>query len=181
MKNYLIAERYAQGLNQSIADESDLDTARKALEALSALYQENNDLRNALSNPALDSSKRKAVLHDTMAAMGLPAVVARLAELLVQRGRITLLPDVAEVFAMFADRRLNRVTARVTSAGPLDESQQARVQAALSKHTDRTVSLKCKVDPELLGGVVARLGDRVFDGSLRTRLNNLRNTLLADG
>jgi F-type H+-transporting ATPase subunit delta len=181
MKNYLIAERYARGLSESIPEDAQLEEATQSLEALSMLYTESHDLRSVLSNPSIDVHRRVAVLRQVFEHASTPSVVLRLAELMLRRGRISLLAAVSELFGELADTRLNRITADVFSAAPLDDAQQERVRAGLRKHTDKEVRLDCRVDKELLGGVKARLGDRVFDGSLRARLKNMKKVLLTEG
>ncbi len=181
MKDYLIAERYARGLSESLSDRESLEPMAEALAALGALYEESHDLRSVLSNPAIDVARRVDVLRQVCDGMGTPSVVFRLAELMVRRGRITLMANVAAIFSELADERLNRITARVTSAAPLDEPRRSRICEALRKHTDKQVRLDCREDKELLGGVHVQLGDRVYDGSLKTRLKNMKDALLAEG
>jgi len=181
MKDYLIAERYARGLSESVAGDTDLESVAESLDALHALYRESHDFRSVLGNPAIDVARRIEVLRQLLEGTDTPTVVLRLAELLVRRGRIGLLGDVSVVFHELADTRLNRITADITSAAPLDDAQKARLKDALRRHTDREVRLDCRVDKALLGGVKAQLGDRVYDGSLRTRLKNLTDVLLAEG
>jgi len=181
MKDYLIAERYARALSAVVTEASALDPASEALNEVAAMYAEDHHFRNVLSNPAIDTEQRVGVLREILGRASMPAAVLSLVEELVRRGRIGVVGSVAEVFEDLVDARMNRITAEVLSATPLDEEQQARLQAALSRHTDREVRLDCAVDPELLGGVVAKLGSREFDGSVRTRLRRMRDELLAEG
>ena len=181
MKDYLIAERYARALSAVVTETSALDPASEALNEVAVMYGENHDFRNVLSNPAIDTEQRVGVLREILGRASMPAAVLSLVEELVRRGRIGVVGSVAEVFEDLVDARMNRITAEVLSATPLDEEQQARLQAALSRHTDREVRLDRAVDPELLGGVVAKLGSREFDGSVRTRLRRMRDELLAEG
>jgi F-type H+-transporting ATPase subunit delta len=180
MKNYLIAERYASGLSSAIEDNDALEPAVAALWQFRELYETNHDFRNVLANPAIDSERRAAVLADVLKALEVPTVVARLAEVLLRRGRISVLPDVAEVFSALADSRLNRLRATVTTAAPISEAEEARLAAVLEAHTGKTIRMECAVDSEILGGVVARMGSEVIDGSVRTRLDNLRTALLTE-
>ncbi|HEO70310.1 MAG TPA: ATP synthase F1 subunit delta [Candidatus Hydrogenedentes bacterium] len=179
MKNYLIAERYAKGLSASIADNEALDAARAALDDLADLYASHHDLRSALANPAIDRTRRKAVLNEVLGVLQPPPAVRRLAEILLERGRIALLPDVARVLGMLVDDRLHRVTAEVIAAMPLDDAQEARIRDALLKFSGKTVRLHASVDPEVLGGAVARIGGTVIDGSLRSRMERMKKALLA--
>jgi len=179
MRNYLIAERYAQGLNQSIANDTDVEPTARALHDLGALFETSHDFRSVLANPAIDRDKRREVLDAVMQAEAMPGPVARLAQVLLRRGRITMLADVAQVFSMLADARLERVQATVTTALALDEGQAGRLGSALERYSGKAVRLKRDVDPEILGGVLVRIGSTVVDGSVRTRLERLRDALLA--
>ncbi len=180
MNNYLIAERYAKALSASIPDPGQLDAALAAVSGLNELYRVERGLRNTLANPAIDVDKRAAVLAGVLRAEHPPQVVARLAEVLLRRGRIALLPEVATVFAAIVDERLNRATGLVTTTVPLTDSQQARLRGALDTFSGKTVTMECAVDREILGGVVARIGGTVIDGSLRTRLERIKKALLAE-
>lgn len=180
MKNYIIAERYAKGLSQSMPDDTLLEAAMDALNRLSELYTANHDLRSALANPSIDVDMRYAVLQDVADAEETPPAVQRLAALLLRRGRIAMLPDVAAVFSALVDERLERVRAQVTTAVELGGEQEAQLAQALARFSGKSVRLACGVDPDVLGGVVARMGSTVIDGSVRTRLERLRHALLSE-
>ena len=180
MKSYLIAERYAKGLNASIVDEEQLEPVLAALRTLREMFEENRDFRSALSNPSVNAKSRLAVLKDILAAEEISGSAADLAALLLRRGRITLLPDVTAVFSTLVDERLNRVGAVVTTAVELDDARRERLGAALEQYSKKTIRMECGVDPELLGGAVARIGSIVIDGSVRSRLERLRAALLSE-
>ncbi|MFP4500573.1 MAG: ATP synthase F1 subunit delta [Candidatus Hydrogenedentota bacterium] len=179
MKNYLLAYRYANALAQSIEDDADLEPADAALTAAAAVYRDNPELNSALTTPSIDVEERVRVLLDVLTEEH-PYLVRRLAEVLLRRGRISLLGDVAAVFSSLVDRRLERLTADVRAAHDLSEEQCARLEQALSKFIGKTVRLELATDSELLGGVVARLEGILVDGSLRNRLERLRAALLAE-
>lgn len=179
MKNYLLAHRYANALQLSIASDDDLDPVRDALHAVAGLFSENPALHSALATPSIDVDRRAAVLREVLGEET-PPPVHRLADVLLRRGRVSLLPDVASVFSTVVDRRLNRVTAEVTTAVPLDEQHRARLNEALARFSGKTVRMRCAVDPELLGGAVARLNGTLLDGSVRSRLERLSAALLAE-
>lgn len=179
MKNYLLAYRYANALQLAIEEDAGLEPASETLDTLARLFQEDPSLHSALATPSIDVDQRVSVLLAVLTEES-PLLVRRLAELLLRRGRVSLLPDVATVFRSLVDRRLNRVTAAVTTAEPLDESQEAALAAALSSYRNQTVRMDCAVDAEVLGGVVARLDGTLIDGSVRHRLERLRAALLAE-
>ena len=180
MKNYLIAERYAKGLSRAIEDDSRLEAAAQHLRAVRGIYEQDHDFRSVLANPAIEVKQRASILEAVVEAVEADAPVTRLLQVVLRRGRIAVLPDVSEVFDSIVDERLNRQGARVASATPLDEGQRERLGHALEAFSGKSVRMECTVDPELLGGVVARMGSTVLDGSVRTRLARLRNTLLSE-
>jgi F-type H+-transporting ATPase subunit delta len=179
MKNYLIAERYAKGLSGTLEDNALQESARY-LRELGQMYADDHDLRNVLSNPAIASEKRGAVLRALCDLSQVPPSVARLAEVLLGRGRIALLPDVAEVFQHIADERLGRVTARVSTAVALSDAQREALGAQLARYCGKEVRMDCQVDAEVLGGVVARMGSVVLDGSVQSQLHALEKELLSE-
>lgn len=180
MKHYRIAERYARGLDQSLADNDALEAALTHLEDMAEALRESQDLRSVLLNPAIDTDQRLAALRDLAARLGVAGPAATLIEVLLRRGRLALLEDVATVFGTLADARLNRVLARVTTPLPLDDTDRARAREALERWSGKTVRLRCRVDPEVLGGMVARVGGTVIDGTVRSRLARMRAALLAE-
>ena len=180
MKNYLIAERYAMGLNAAITEDASLEAVLKAMQRLSAIYVTEHDFRSALANPAIDVERRAGVLSEVLQREGMPAPVVRLAEVLLRRGRVALVPDVAAVFAMIVDRRLGRVATQVTTAVPLADDQRRRLTDTLEAFSGKTVRVEWDVDEAIVGGVVARIGGALIDGSLQTRLERMKQALLAE-
>lgn len=180
MKDYLIAQRYASGLSAAIADESQLETVLASLRELGTLYETHHDFRTVLANPTIDINIRRRTLDEVLAKLASPAVLVRFAHVLLNRRRIALLPATAEVFASLTDERLNRVEAKVTSSIPLDAMQQQKITDSLTAFSGKKVWTTSEVDPDILGGVIARIGSTVIDGSLRARLEQLENALLSE-
>lgn len=178
MKNYLVAERYAKALCNTL-DTDMLDEAAEALDALNNLYQGSDELRNVLSSPAIELDQRRELLRRIMAAVEIEGPVTRLAETLLARGRITLLSDVATVFGMLADERQDRVRATVITAEEPTDEQEERLKNALSKWVGKEILIQREIDPDILGGVIAKLAGAVIDGSMRTRIERLREEMLA--
>lgn len=180
MKNYLIADRYAAALDGVTANNDDLAATMEALDALAGAFTEDDKLRYVLSNPALQLDHRSAVLAAVAEKVGAPAPVQRLADALLRRGRIALLPDTAELFTRRADVRLNRTGADVTTATPMDEAQREKLRSALEAYSGSTVHMREAVNAKLLGGAVAKIGSVLIDGSVRSRLRRMRAAVLAD-
>lgn len=180
MKNYLIADRYARSLSGAIENDADLEPTLGTLRAISQLFQDNHALHSVIANPAIDVDKRSAIIGAILDTEDTPALLKRLLTTLVKRGRITLLPDVTELFARESDTRLGRVRAKVTSAVELTEDQTNHIIASLERFSGMNVRIEHTVDPELLGGITARIGGTVIDGSVRTRIERLKESLLPE-
>lgn len=151
-----------------------LDAMAKA-EALLA----DPELARLLANPAIPTAARHEVL-DQVAAGRISGAPLRLLGLMLERGRIDRVPEVARELRRLHALRMGIVSAQVTSAAPLTEAEVGALRARLSAMTGGTVEMTVSVDPALLGGVQVRLGDRLIDGSVRGRLERLR-TKLASG
>jgi F-type H+-transporting ATPase subunit delta len=128
-------------------------------------------------NRFVPQEQKRLLLREAGTALDLHPLTVNLLHLLLDKGRIELLGTVATCFRELVDQELSRATAEVHSAVPLSEGQSKRLCRALSKETGRTVRLAVTVDPTLLGGLVARVGDTVYDGSLRRQLAKARATL----
>ncbi len=180
MKYFLIAQRYANGLSETLADPAGLEAAFDALAWMSQLYLEEHDFRSILANPAIDVQTRVGVLREVTSTQTIPETVVRLAEVMLRRGRIALLPDVTTVFGMIINQRLGRVTAKVKTTTPLKDDQEKHLRDVLEGLSGKTVLLDSHIDPEIIGGIVAQIGDTVLDGSLRARLESMKQALLAE-
>ena len=178
MKNFLLAERYARALLDSL-ETDELEPAVAALQAFANVYQEQHDLRSALLNPSQTLERRAAVLNALLEKMAMPPKTARLIQLLLSRGRIALAPEAAAGFERLADERIGRIGAAATTAIPMPDEARDALAAGLAQFSGKEVRLACNVDPEVVGGVVVRLDGLLLDGSLRTRLKRLTEDLLS--
>jgi F-type H+-transporting ATPase subunit delta len=172
------AIRYARALFELATEKKQSDAVGAELDALAETYATSAELRETLENPIFKLSERRAVLESLLPRLAPNPQMRSFALLLLERGRIGALPTIARAFREMMDSALGRVRATVTSARPLDAATQAAVQRALEKRVGKKVLLQATVDPDLIGGIVARVGDQVFDGSLRTRLDTLRARVL---
>jgi len=151
----------------------DLDAAAEALGGLDA--GDDNDLMAVLANPALPLDERRAVAERVFGGLSKPA--RNLVLLMVQRGRIEQLPRVAAEFRRLDEGRQGIVNATATSAAPLTDTEIRALTARLEQMTGGRIALTTQVDESLLGGIVVRVGSQLIDGSVRGRLERLRNQL----
>jgi F-type H+-transporting ATPase subunit delta len=169
-------EAYAQAMLEVARVEGHLADVEDELFRFARTFDANDDLRMALSDAALPVERRIAVITDLLGAKALRTSVA-LVTLLVAAGRAGELPEIVDLFVEIAAAERKRAIAEVRSAIPLTEDQVERLRVALNQATDKDVEVKVVVDPSVLGGIVATIGDIVIDGSVRHRLEQLKEQI----
>jgi F-type H+-transporting ATPase subunit delta len=174
----IVARRYAQALLEIGAEEGSLDKIVEDMAAVAEAWEASADFRNAIENPLVAHDAKKAVVSELVERIGGSPVTRSALLLLVDRRRMQTLPYLAHTLRELGDARNGVVRAEVTTAGPLSDEYYAKLQAKLEKMTGQRIVIDKKTDPAIIGGVIARIGDRIFDGSLRTRLETLRSALL---
>jgi F-type H+-transporting ATPase subunit delta len=176
-----VANRYAQALVDVVmAPGSPLkpEDAVAQLRAVDAIFQESLELRNAMLTPAIQNSRKRAVMAKLLEeAGGGSPLIRNFIYVLIDHRRIAIIGEIREAFELQLDERLGFVRAEVTSAAPLDQSVGANLESELSRLTGKRMRLRFDVDPALLGGVVARIGSTVYDGSVRGELRQLAKKL----
>lgn len=135
--------------------------------------QGNEDLRNALSDPRIEASRRQQIVEDLLNGSAQPTTVG-LVSMAVSAGRAGDLPQITQKLNSLVASGSGRELALVRSATPLTDDQQTRLAAALQQATGKELDLKVTVDPTVVGGIVTEIGDIVLDGSVRSRLVQLR-------
>jgi F-type H+-transporting ATPase subunit delta len=173
--NRSTARRYAEAAFEIAERDGTVDAWLDAFTAAETLLAE-PDLTRLLASPAVPAASRHALLAQ-VAGDRVTGAPLRLLQLLVARGRIERLPEVAREFRRLYRRREGITQASVTSAAPLTEAEVSALTAQLTAMTGGTVEVTLSVDQALLGGVQVRLGDRLIDGSVRGRLERLRSKL----
>ena len=173
-----VARRYARALFAIAVERGLIESLGNELDALATTFAESPELRQTLQSPVFKTSQKRAILEKILPRVAPHRLVQSFALLLVERGRIGSLPLIARAYQELTDVQLGRVRATVTSAKPLDVLTASEIQRALERRTGKKVLMKTEVDAALIGGVVARVGDLVLDGSLRTRLESIGNRIL---
>jgi F-type H+-transporting ATPase subunit delta len=171
------AARYARALLDVTISEGDPQQAERELAAFVDLLRQHRDLGAALTNPAVPAANKRAVIEQVLAMLKPSGPVTKTLLLLADRDRLSLLPDLLDIFR---DRLLTHqqiVRAEVTTATPLAEDRVADLQRRLAATTGRQVLMTTKVDPEIIGGVVTRIGSTVYDGSVASQLQAIRQRL----
>lgn len=181
MRNVSIARRYARALLEVASERGSLDRVMDQLTGFAQVLQQNADVADVLVNPAFTRVQRMAVVDGLVqaAAEAVDPSVVNLLRLLVDRNRFAYLADIARVYRDLADAKAGRVRGKVTSARPLGAQALSRLEQSLERLLQRDVVLDAQVNPQLIGGVAAQVGSVLYDGSLRTQLEELRRTLRA--
>jgi F-type H+-transporting ATPase subunit delta len=173
-----VAVKEAQGVGGASAVGETLQRIEQELAAFAELFNQHPTLEKVLLNPAVPvPQKRAAVIALTDRAQVLP-IVAKLLVVLAERDRLVLVPD---LLAQFRERLLdyqNVVRAQVTTAMPLGTDRAKAIEASLARVTGRTVRLATAVDPTIIGGVVARIGSTIYDGSVTRQLQKMKARLV---
>jgi F-type H+-transporting ATPase subunit delta len=166
-------DAYANALLEVARAEGHLAEVEDDLFRFARVLEGSDELRLALTDPQLPAERRMAIVEDLMGNKAL-ASSAALAAFIVGIGRASDLSDIVEAFVVKAARVRNKELAEIRSVLPLDEGQRTRLAEALAAATGKQIELKVIIDPSVLGGLVARVGDTVIDGTVRHRLDQLR-------
>jgi F-type H+-transporting ATPase subunit delta len=172
------AARYARALFDVVRKRGDLAKADAELTALADLIRDHAELARVAANPAVPAARKRAMVEALAGRLGPSTEVRNLALLLAERDRLALLPAVATAFHSRVLDHQGIVRAELTTAAPIDEAQRAALEASLGGATGRTVRLTTKVDPDIIGGTVTRVGSVVYDASVARQLERLKSTLL---
>ena len=177
MKNMAIARRYAKALLLIGKEDGQAETYKEELNGVTKLIEQNNELGQVICNPLYDAKDRKKILASVIERLSLSNVMNAFLFLLFDKGRISFLTNINEFYQKLADELKGIVRASLVSATELSSETTDKIRVALSKKTGREIILEVKLAPELIGGIVTRIGDIVLDGSIKTQLLNMREFL----
>jgi F-type H+-transporting ATPase subunit delta len=167
---------YAQAIFQIAEAEGALEVVENELYRFGKAVEQQSQLRDALTDPALPAERKKAVIDDILGDRASKHTVSILG-FLINQGRTRELGGIIDELARVAAERRQRAVAEVRSAIPLDDEHRRRLTEALERATGKKIELKVLVDPSVVGGLVARVGDQVIDGTIRRRLELARERL----
>ena len=173
------ANRYAKALFVvALEEKADLAKVDQDLDAVVAMMKASPDLAMAAGRSSVTDAARQSLMEAVSKAMALSAPVTKTLVLLARSGKLGLVPDLAAAYRERLLAHQNIVRAEVTSATPLSPDKTKAIEDSLSKVTGKKVEISASVDPELMGGVVARIGSTVYDGSVKTQLTRMRQELV---
>jgi F-type H+-transporting ATPase subunit delta len=169
-------QAYAEAIFSIATAEGALKTVEDELFVIGQMVEGNDELRSALSDPAIPVTRRQSVMEDLLRNKASAATVGAVS-LVVGSGHAADLPAIARAVLDKAAASRNKAVAEVRSAVSLTDDQRTRLSAALKASTGKDVEIKVVIDPSVLGGVITQIGDTVIDGSVRHRLQRVRETL----
>lgn len=178
MRNTILARRYAKALFSLGKEQGKTEEYSELLGAIAALYdEESGGVGEALTNPLYPLEARQKMMAKIAEKAKADATMSGFLSLLVEKKRADILPDVAHEMKVMVDQDQNISHGAVISAVELDSELQQKIQATLEKITGNKVILQTEVDPSIIGGIIAKVGDLVLDGSIKTQLNGLKESI----
>lgn len=172
-----VVEDYALALLAVARGEGLLDIVEDELFRVARTFEASDELRSKLSDRQIPAQKREAIVEELLGQEGATSVTMSLVSFIVRSGRASQLPAIVDAFVDAAVASRQHVVAEVRSAVQLDDDQQQRLARALSQSTGMNVEVKVVIDESVVGGIVAQVGDQVIDGTVRSKLEHLRETL----
>jgi F-type H+-transporting ATPase subunit delta len=172
--------QYANALADIVLEQGAGEPARKQLEDFAAAYAESAELRNFLASPAIGRPEKHGVIEKLVARLGASRIIRNFLFVVVDNQRAHLLPEIVDTFEHVLQQRQGVAEAEVVSAVELNSKQKSTLQQTLERLTGKKVQAKYTLEPGLLGGAVVRIGDTIYDGSVKNRLDLLRARLAAE-
>jgi F-type H+-transporting ATPase subunit delta len=172
--------QYAHALADIALEQGAAQPVLQQLADFNAAYQESSELRNFLGNPAVEREAKHGVIEKIVVRLGASKIIRNFLFIMVDNQRTPLLPLMLESFQTVLQQRQGVAEASVVSATALNDGQKSQLHQALEKLTGKKIQAKYSQDPTLLGGVQVRIGDTIYDGTLRNRLNQMRAQLAAE-
>jgi F-type H+-transporting ATPase subunit delta len=173
----IVGKRYASALFQLAVEADSVESIGKDIADFAASIKQSRQLQTVFENPVYGAETRRRIIADLAQSAAMSPLVRNLLLLLSDRRRMRFVDEIADCFQMLAEERSGKVRAEVTVAAELPESYFSELGRTLQAVTGKQVVVEKRVDPSIIGGVVARIGDQVFDGSIRNRLSELREEL----
>jgi F-type H+-transporting ATPase subunit delta len=176
-----IGRRYAKALFDIGEEKGNLLGLLREVQRMAEIWDESEEFRTVLTNPLIDGEAKRQIWSDVVTRLGVSQVGKNFFNLLFDKGRFASLPGIARELGVLADQKENRLRAEVSSAVPIPDDVVVRLKAALQRRTGKVVVITKREDPSLIGGVVTRVGDLMYDGSLKTQFSMMKEAMLGRG
>ena len=178
MKQLILAKRYAKAIFSLGKEQGKVEAYADSLNAIAELYKNTElEVEDALTNPLYPVEARQKVMAKIAESVDADTILTSFLNLLIEKKRVDVLPEIATAVQEMLDHEENISHGSVVSAIELDSALLEEIQATLEKITGNKVILETQVDPSIIGGIVAKVGDLVLDGSIRTQLNGLKESI----
>lgn len=177
MKSDVVAKRYAKALYELGQEEGLEQKFLEDLQNMAQIVDQSSEFRSIMESPLYDITLKKRILKDVVSKIALSEYIENFLKILLDKDRFTFLADIMDGYKQILDAASGRVRARITSATKLDATQLERIAKALSEVVKKEVDVDVKIEPSLIGGVVAEVEGMVYDGSVRTQLTRLKQSL----
>jgi F-type H+-transporting ATPase subunit delta len=174
------SHQYANALADIALQQGAAEPALKQLSEIATAYQESAELRNFLSSPAVSREAKHSVVGKLVARIGASRILRNFLFVIIDHRRTQALPEIAAAFQQVIQQRQGLAEAEVVSATALNDAQKALLLQALERLTGKKIQPTYSFEPDLLGGAVVRIGDTIYDGSLKNRLAQMRQHLAAE-
>jgi F-type H+-transporting ATPase subunit delta len=172
--------QYANALADIALEQGAAEPVSRQLSDFNAVYEESAELQTFLSSPAVDRDAKHGVIEKLVARLGASRIMRNFLFIVVDNQRTALLPEMMETFQQVLQQRQGVAEAEVVSATAMNDAQKSQLQQSLEKLTGKKIQANYSQDPALLGGALVRIGDTIYDGSLRNRLSQMRGRLAAE-
>lgn len=177
MKSSNIAKRYARAFFKIATEDEKYEIYYNELMLFGSILRENKNLKELFLNPVFDQDGKKAVVNSILQRINISQTTSNFLKLLVDKGRIIILPEIENAYRQLMDETLKRTQVSVKTAFPLSTELTGTLRERLEEMTGKKVEMVISEDTSLLGGVVVSVGDTLYDGSIKTQLHNIRNLL----
>ena len=177
MRQTILARRYAKALFSLGKEQNKYEAYNGALSAIAALYEESPEVGDSLTNPLYPLEARQKIMAKVAELVQADTMLAAFLNLLVEKHRAAILPDIAQEMQVMVDSEQGISHGSVVSAVALDTALLEKIQLTLEKITGNKVLLETEVDASIIGGIIAKVGDLVLDGSIKTQLNGLKESI----
>lgn len=177
MKQTILAKRYAKAIFTIGQEQEKYEEYDEVLQGLADLYTTHPEVVDAMTNPLYPMDVKENVMKGIVGSMKVDTIMGNFLNLLVQKKRAEILPEIAVAFKTMVDEAKNISHGNVISAIELSDELKANVQTILEKLTGKKVELTTSVDPSIIGGIIAKVGDLVLDGSIKTQLAGLKDSI----
>ena len=173
-----VARRYATALADVVTKTNETDAVQAELKTWEELINVNADLQTAFSNPAISQANKEKVLENLIEKTKPAKTTANFLRVLLKNSRLTEIGEINEKFSSVLEERSGLVSAQITSARPLSENEKAEFKINLEKLTGKQINLNFETDEKIIGGVITRIGSTVYDGSVKTKLEELKHQMI---